>query len=178
MYNEPSHRAACRNRFLRMFRTELRSRCRLVPRQAHRYCKPSLAYQGGYVDGGHGESHVRAGKARTCLQQLQVFITPKGSGLCVYRKWPNKMEPVRPAPKVLITLLQLSRSFRTLTRKTPCHLVLHNAARGSCLRVLAHQSPDQTVIAPQIPSRPPIHKPPVAVVVVVTSPSFTQFYPP
>ena len=100
MYNEPSHPAVSRNRFLRMFRTELRSRSRLVLRQAPRCCKPILAYQGGYVDSGHGESKVRRGKARTCSQQLQVVITPKGSGLRVctaicQTKWYPYGQPLR-----------------------------------------------------------------------------------
>ena len=48
--NAPGRLGARRNRFLRMFRTEPRSRRRLVPRQAHRCCKTLRAYQGEYID--------------------------------------------------------------------------------------------------------------------------------
>ena len=56
--NEPGHRGARRNRFLRMSRTEPRSRRRLVPRQANRCGKPLRACRGNYIDRRNGESHA------------------------------------------------------------------------------------------------------------------------
>ena len=56
--NAPGRLGARRNRFLRMFRTEPRSRRRLVPRQAHRCCKPLRTYQGGHIDRGDRASHT------------------------------------------------------------------------------------------------------------------------
>ena len=56
MYNAPSRRAARRNLFLRMFRTEPRSRRRLVLRHGARCCKPLRADQGDNINDGDGES--------------------------------------------------------------------------------------------------------------------------
>ena len=41
-----------------MFRTEPRSRCRFLPRQATHCCKPLWAYQGHNITGKDGESHI------------------------------------------------------------------------------------------------------------------------
>jgi len=73
----------------------------------------------------------------------------------------------------------VSRSGRALTRKACCcPLFLDNTSPGSCLRVPLNQSPAKTVVAPQTPSAPPIHKAPVAVVAVVTSPRIRTIPPP
>lgn len=58
IFDEPGRRPAWNSRFLHMFRTEPRSRCRFLPRQATHCCKPLWAYQGHNITGKDGESHI------------------------------------------------------------------------------------------------------------------------
>ena len=126
--NEPCCRAGWSNHVLRMFRTERRSRCHLVPRQAPRCCKAFLAQQGYYVGGGDGSSHARPGKARTCSQLIKVLPQPKVAARSSAQQL-GKHDGTRTfSPPSIITPMQLSRCLKTLTRKASRHHVLDNTS--------------------------------------------------
>ena len=75
-YDEPGRRSAGRNRFLRMFRNGPCSRCRLLPRQAHRCCKALRAYQAGNIDGGDRESNTLGRERHECVYNNQKSDLP------------------------------------------------------------------------------------------------------
>ena len=78
--NEPCRRADWSNRLLRMFRTERRSRCHLVPRQAPRCCKAFLAQQRRYWRRRRWVVTRHARKGTNVFAMNASTITAKESG--------------------------------------------------------------------------------------------------
>ena len=78
--NEPCCRAGWSNHVLRMFRTERRSRCHLVPRQAPRCCKAFLAQQRRYWRRRRWVVTRHARKGTNVFAMNASTITAKESG--------------------------------------------------------------------------------------------------